>query len=256
MAEAEHETDGEDGVNGRMCIVSRRSLPAEALIRFVAAPDGAVVPDLKRRLPGRGAHVELKRDAVDLAVKRRLFGRALKREVTAAETLGADLDALLARSALGALGLARKARQLVTGASKVDAAIRSGKAIAVLHAVDGAADGVRKMDAARRAAVASGAGATPAYRSFTAAEMGLALGGENVIHAAVLAGDAGSACLKRLEALESYRGESSDATTLDGGAGDADRNHVASDMMAEPTSHEAPGTDERCGIDPAQEAEA
>ena len=44
-------------MNGRMCIVSRRPLPAERLLRFVADPAGRVVPDLKRRLPGRGAHV-------------------------------------------------------------------------------------------------------------------------------------------------------------------------------------------------------
>ncbi len=51
-------------MNGRMCIVSRRSLPADALIRFVAGPDGQVVPDLKRRLPGRGAHLEARRAVV------------------------------------------------------------------------------------------------------------------------------------------------------------------------------------------------
>ncbi|MEF2073804.1 RNA-binding protein [Consotaella aegiceratis] len=195
-----------DGLNGRMCIVSRERYPAEALIRFVAGPDGAVVPDLKRRLPGRGAHVEARREAVDLAVKRKLFGRALKAEVKASPTLGAEVDDLLRRGVAGSLGLARKAGQLVTGAAKVDAAIRSGKARAVLHASDAAPDGIRKMEAARRAAASSG-GAIPAFRVLTSDEMGLALGGDNVIHAAVLAGDAGAALLRRLEALSNYRGE-------------------------------------------------
>ncbi len=125
-------------MNGRMCIVSRRSLPAEALIRFVAGPDGRVVPDLKRRLPGRGAHIEARRAVVETALKRKLLPRALKRELSGVETLPRDVEALLVRAAAGALALARKAGQITTGAAKVDAAVRSGKALAVLHASDGA----------------------------------------------------------------------------------------------------------------------
>ncbi|MDR6188094.1 putative RNA-binding protein YlxR (DUF448 family) [Agrobacterium pusense] len=44
-------------VNGRMCIVTRQSGSPDELIRFVAGPDGDVVPDLKRQLPGRGCWV-------------------------------------------------------------------------------------------------------------------------------------------------------------------------------------------------------
>ena len=95
----------------RRCIVSRAELPAEAMIRFVRAPDGAVVADLRRRLPGRGANVEARRGAVETAVKKKLFGRALKAEVTASPALGEEVERLLVQSALGSLGLARKAGQ-------------------------------------------------------------------------------------------------------------------------------------------------
>ncbi|MET0257406.1 MAG: RNA-binding protein [Methylobacterium sp.] len=199
-------------MNGRMCIVSRRPLPAERLVRFVADPAGRVVPDLKRRLPGRGAHVEARRDAVELAVKRRLLGRALKRDVSGTETLAVDLDALLVRSVTGALAMARKAGQIVTGAAKVDAALRTGKAVASIHASDAAPDGVRKLDGARHAGEQSGrARPTSTYRLLDSVELGLAFGTENVIHAAVLSGDAGSALLQRFEALRTYRGEGPDA---------------------------------------------
>lgn len=195
-------------MNGRMCIVSRRSLEADLLVRFVAAPDGRLVPDLKRRLPGRGAHVEARREVVELAVKRRIFSRALKQDVSGLETLADDLDALLVRSALGSLGLARKAGQIVTGSAKVDAALRTGKAAASLHASDAAPDGVRKLDGARHAGEVSGrARPTPMFRLLGADEMSLALGGENVVHAAILPGSAGMALVKRLEALSAYRGE-------------------------------------------------
>ncbi|MBB3937484.1 hypothetical protein SAMN05216566_11055 [Aureimonas phyllosphaerae] len=200
-------------MNGRMCIVSRRSLPADALIRFVVAPDGQVVPDLRRRLPGRGAHIEARRSVVETAMKRKLLSRALKRELTGTETLADDLEALLVRAATGALALARKAGQLTTGSTKVDAALRAGKALAVLHASDGAADGIRKLDGARHARAAeTGGRPVPAYQSLTADEIGLAMGDLNVIHAAILPGGAGAALIERLDALETYRGASARET--------------------------------------------
>jgi hypothetical protein len=55
-----------------------------------------------------------------------------------------------------------------------------------------------------------GGPATPAYKLFSEAELGLALGATNVIHAAVLAGDAGKAVAKRMVALDRYRGGSPD----------------------------------------------
>ncbi|KQT64312.1 MULTISPECIES: RNA-binding protein [unclassified Aureimonas] len=205
--------DDDDGLvgaamNPRTCIVSRKAFEQEALIRIVAAPDGTLVADMKRRLPGRGAHVELRRATIEQAVKRKLFGRALKMEVQGAEGLADQVDELLKRQILTFFGMTRKAGQLVVGATKVDAAARSGAALAVLHALDGAEDGIRKIAGARRAAVAMGlADEVPAFRLFTVDEMGLAFGGGNVIHAAVLAGEAGAALLKRLEALSNYRGE-------------------------------------------------
>ncbi|MBC8129822.1 MAG: RNA-binding protein [Rhizobiaceae bacterium] len=244
----------EGAVNSRMCIVSRRTMEADALIRFVAAPDGSVVPDLRRRLPGRGAHVEARRETVETAVKRKLFRRALKTEVTGTDTLAADVDDVLRRAALGFLGLARKSGQLVTGATKVDLAIRSGRAVAVLHASDAAADGIRKLEGARKAAVATGAAEDmPVFRPFTADEMGLAFGGGNVIHAAVLAGDAGAALLKRLLALSNYRG---DGPTGVEGAADGQRRPESPETNEEHPARAAPGTEVGCGVDPAQEAEA
>lgn len=245
----------EGAVNSRMCIVSRKTMEADELIRFVAAPDGQVVADLRRRLPGRGAHVEARRETVETAVKRKLFRRALKTDVTGTETLGADVEELLRRASLGFLGLARKSGQLVTGATKVDLAIRSGRAIAVLHAEDAAADGIRKLDGARRAAVATGAADDiPAFRPFTSDEMGLAFGGGNVIHAAVLAGDAGAALLKRLTALSDYRGDGPSETS--GKADGPKHPGLAPETNEGHPTGSAPGMEVGCGIDPAQEAEA
>ncbi|MCB8840825.1 RNA-binding protein [Aurantimonas sp. VKM B-3413] len=205
--EAGGKDDGESRLNERTCIVTRTTQSAEDLLRFVRSPDGDVVPDLRRRLPGRGAHVAFDRRAVDEAARRKLFARAFRAETKVPADLGERVDALLVKLACGSLGFAKKAGQLVTGAEKVSTAVRSGRAVLVVHAVDAAPDGIRKLDAARLAAAAGIVEKmVPALRLIQSDELGLALGGVNVIHAAILAGDAGSAARKRLEALAKYRG--------------------------------------------------
>nr|WP_280140070.1 RNA-binding protein [Aureimonas jatrophae] len=199
----------EAAVNGRMCIVSRHSMEPEALIRFVLGPERQAVPDLKRKLPGRGAHIEGRRSVVEEAVRRRLLQRALRSDLSGTERLADELDALLVRSAVGALAMARKAGQVVTGSAKVEAALRAGGAIGLVHAREAAEDGIRKLGQARHAATVTGqGGVVPTYRLLGTNELGLAMGDGNVVHAAILTGSAGSALLKRLEALQTYRGES------------------------------------------------
>lgn len=195
-------------MNDRTCIVTRQSGDRDRLIRFVAGPDGTVVPDLKQTLPGRGCWVTGTRANVDLAARRNLFARALRAKVKADGELGALVDALLAKSALGAIGLARKAGEVALGATKAEAAVRKGTALAVLHAAEASGDGVRKLDQARHAVSMAGGPDIAAAKLFSESEMSLALGGTNVIHAALLAGSAGKAALKRVAALLEYRNNS------------------------------------------------
>ncbi len=215
-------------MNDRTCIVTRRPAEPDELIRFVVGPDGAVVPDLKRKLPGRGCWVTADREHVDKAAKKGQFARAFKTEVTVPADLGGMVDGLLAKSALGALGLARKAGVVALGATKVEASVRSGAALLVLHAAEASQDGLRKIAQARRATAHAGGPEIRAYKLFSEAELGLALGGTNVIHAAVLAGDAGRAAEKRMVALDRYRGGSPDELAMF--AAIADGNDAAEDM--------------------------
>ena len=222
-----------DEMNDRTCIVERRPTGPDELIRFVVSPDGAVVPDLKRNLPGRGCWVTADREHVDKAAKKGLFARALKSgalksEVIVPQDLGGMVDRLLAKSALGALGLSRKAGAVALGATKVEASVRSGAALLVLHAAEASQDGLRKIAQARRATAHAGGPEIRAYKLFSEQELGLALGGTNVIHAAVLAGDAGRAAEKRMVALDRYRGGSPDELAMF--AAIADGNEAAEDM--------------------------
>ena len=120
--------------------------------------------------------------------------------------LGETVDVLLAASALGSLGLARKAGQVLTGAAQVEKAVRSGSAALVLHALEAAQDGVRKITQARNAVVHMEGPDIPALKLFREEEMGLATGTGNVIHVAVLDGQAGAAFSRRAFALARYRG--------------------------------------------------
>uniref|UniRef100_UPI0025CEFC9B YlxR family protein n=1 Tax=uncultured Aeromicrobium sp. TaxID=337820 RepID=UPI0025CEFC9B len=53
------------------------------LVRVVARREGAawsVLPDLRGTLPGRGAYLHPSPECLDLAIRRRAFGRALRVE--------------------------------------------------------------------------------------------------------------------------------------------------------------------------------
>lgn len=203
-------------MNDRTCIVTRKAGSADELIRFVAAPDGSVTPDLKRALPGRGCWVECKREIVEQAIRKNLFARALKEGVTVPDGLADMIDRLLVRALAGNLGLSRKAGLIALGSAKVDSTIRKGEAILVLHSTDAAADGVRKLDQARKAVAMTGGPVIPALKLLPGAEMDLALGGGNVIHAAVLYGPAGESLKKKAFQLARYRGLADEDFTPDG----------------------------------------
>src|SRR5882757_2814374 len=138
----------------RMCAVTRQVRPIDELIRFVVAPSGEVIPDLKRKLPGRGLWISASHQSVAEAIRRHAFGRGFKRDVRVAPTLVADTETLLVRSAIEALAMAAKAGQVVSGFGKVEDALKQRQAQAsigasiqaLIHAADGAADGIRKLD--------------------------------------------------------------------------------------------------------------
>jgi uncharacterized protein len=195
----------------RLCIATRQVRPVEALIRFVVGPDGAVVPDLKRRLPGRGVWITAQRSVVAEAVRRRLFGRAFKAEVRVSSELPEELERLLEQSALNALSIAHKAGLVIQGFARVEAAIASGGPVAALiRARDAGEDGGRKLAAAfgrRQEDGVKGGAEGKIVKAFTSSQLDLALGRLNVVHAALLAGRASEAFLVRWRLLEDFRAD-------------------------------------------------
>jgi predicted RNA-binding protein YlxR (DUF448 family) len=189
----------------RFCAVTGTVKPVADMIRFVLAPDGAAVPDLKRRLPGRGIWITATREALTSAVARKAFSRSFKRDVRLPRDFVATTEGLLERSALDALAIARKAGKVAIGYAKVEAALTEAKAVVLLHAAEAAADGVRKLKPTGRARPDGTADSIPVVGVFTSAQLDLALGRSNVIHAALKAGPESETFLARARRLERFR---------------------------------------------------
>ncbi|WP_314954230.1 RNA-binding protein [Bradyrhizobium cosmicum] len=218
LADTDHDLDNgprtERSATMRMCAVSREVRPIDELIRFVVSPQGQIVPDLKRKLPGRGMWITTSREVVAEAARRNHFSKAFKRELRIPQTFPADIEALLVRSVTEALGIAAKAAQVVAGFGKVESALREGTVEVLIHASDGAADGIRKLDMLARQN-GGNRGTKPQIAVVTALksiELDLALTRSNVIHAALLAGPASKSFLSRSQMLVRYRMADDDKT--------------------------------------------
>jgi predicted RNA-binding protein YlxR (DUF448 family) len=189
----------------RLCILSREPKAVGELIRFVVAPDGSVVPDIKRKLPGRGVWVTASREALAQAVKRRLFAKSFKKDVRADDELVRQTESLLERAALDSLSIAAKARQAICGFARVEAALGEGDVVALIHAHDGADDGIRKLTGLWRRQQEEMSREIRMIDAFSSAQLDLALGRSNVVHAALLAGEASSGFLARIERYQRFR---------------------------------------------------
>jgi uncharacterized protein len=189
----------------RLCIVTREVKPTDEMIRFVLGPDRTVVPDLKRKLPGRGVWVTARRDVLADAIRRKAFPRGFRDDVTVLKNLPERVEQLLERSVLDALAIAHKAGAVVAGFTKVESAIETDRIVALMHAREAGADGSRKITAALRRRFGDSAEAIVTMAGFSSAQLDLALGRANVIHAALLRGRASDTVLARWRVLDRFR---------------------------------------------------
>jgi uncharacterized protein len=184
----------------RFCAVTGVRAPVMEMIRFVLAPDGSVVPDLKRRLPGRGVWIMGTRQALHAAIGRKVFARSFKREVRVPPDLLDSVERLMEQAALDALSITHKAGRVAIGATRAEAAIAREPVLAVLHAREAAPNAAQNVTTALRQRCA-------VVEAFASARLDLALGRPNVIHAALLAGPESETFLARVARLERFRTE-------------------------------------------------
>lgn len=197
---------GSDGnARLRLCAATREACDVDGLIRFVADPSGEIVPDLARRLPGRGVWVKAEKAAVAAAVKSNVFARSLKRAVRADPALADRVEAMMERRALDALAMANKAGLVTTGFQQVNELVAGGAPVILVQARDAAEGGreklLRKHEAVQRA---KGRDAR-LITSLSGEQLSLAMGRSNVVHAAVIQGGAADRFLDEAERLRRYR---------------------------------------------------
>ena len=182
----------------RKCIVSGEVGPKAGLIRFVAAPDGTVLPDLLGKLPGRGFWVTSSREALDRAAAKGLFSRAARAKVTPPAELADLIEAMLAKRVVELLSLARKAGLAVTGYEKVKGWLVDGRATVLLQASDGSERGKAKLRPPEKTGLF--------IDCLTGQEIGLAFGRESAIHGALAAGGLSNRVVEEAARLAGLRG--------------------------------------------------
>lgn len=181
----------------RRCLVTGEVQPKAGLIRFVAGPDGMVVPDLAEKLPGRGFWVTADPAALQKAADKGLFSRGAKAHVTPPADLVAGIEAALARRVVELISLTRKSGKAVAGFEKVKEWLAGGRARVLFQASDGSERGKGKLW-------------TPTggrwFGCLTASELGLAFGRVHVIHSALAPGGLTDKVIRDAARLNGLRG--------------------------------------------------
>ena len=171
----------------RTCILTRRKGTKDELIRLALSPDGEVAPDVRARAPGRGAWIGVTRAELDEANSKGKLKGALQRafksnDVRVPADLGERIERALRQTALDRLGMEARASNLINGSERVETAARSGKVHMLVHAADAGEDGRKSLDQAWRVGGGDPQGVIfPEGRTI----LSMALGRENVVHAAL-----------------------------------------------------------------------
>jgi uncharacterized protein len=188
--------------------VTGQSGGREGLMRFVAGPDGRVVPDIAERLPGRGVWLTPRRDIVETAMRKGAFARGLKTRALADAAIADEIEAMLVRRVLELIGLSRRAGEAVTGYEKTRAMLAAGRAGLLLHARDGSMDGLAKLGRTDGVTV---------VRLFDGDELGRPFGRDRAVHAALARGRLAESVERECRRLAGFRGQTGDVVvTMEG----------------------------------------
>jgi uncharacterized protein len=172
----------------RTCIVTGEKGAPERMIRFVVGPVGEIVPDLARKLPGRGLWVRAERAAVEQAVAKKLFAKAARANVSAPADLAERVEQLLLARVLEDLSRARRAGRAVAGFVKVQEMINRRRAGLLIVAGEAQGDGAAKLAAV----------GLPVERLGDAVSLGGVFGREQAVYVAVAHDDKSGQFIQRI----------------------------------------------------------
>lgn len=197
----------------RFCAATQEERDTIHLIRFVAGPAEEIVPDLARKLPGRGVWITADRVSIQTAIKRHSFSRSLKKQVRVADDLADLVEKQLVNRVIGGLALANKAGAVATGFENIQSSLETLKIVALLHGKGCAEGGRTKLDRKLYATLSSRGDRPIVLDCLTIDEMSLAIGRDNVVHAALKADGAAQNFIGLADRLVKFRA-GIDATAL------------------------------------------
>jgi len=173
----------------RRCVGTGETLDKTEMIRFVMGPDGALVPDIAGKLPGRGVWTRADKTALEEAIKNGGFKRGLKTNVKVSDDLVELTEDLLKRKILSLLPMALRAGQAYLGFDQVKSAAQKEPLSWRIEASNGAEGGRGKIRVLTRAvSLELGQRPAPVIGCFTSAELGKAFGREDLVHGAIKSG--------------------------------------------------------------------
>ncbi len=122
----------------RSCLGCGATKDKGTLLRFVLSPDGCLTPDLKAKLPGRGAYICPCRACLGLAIKKKRFPATFKSPIPGIdlELISSGIRAMVTERLRGYLSLAAKAGEVFSGSDAVAGRLRGGKVGVLFIATD------------------------------------------------------------------------------------------------------------------------
>lgn len=180
----------------RRDIVSGSVMDGADLLRFTVTPDNMVIPDFKKKLPGKGIYVACSMSSLKIAIEKNLFAKTFKKNVKLPEDLAGMVENLLRKKGLEAVCLAKKAGDLLTGFEKVAEALKKDKVAFLLEAKDAGEDGHEKM--------LSLAKNLKVFMLYGVEELDKALDRVNTVHVAFLKNDMAKMVYNDLNKLDKF----------------------------------------------------
>ena len=164
----------------RRCVVTRIEGYPEEMVRFTISPEGFIVPDLDKCLPGRGIWLSAQRNVIEEACTRGVFGRVSGRRVHVPSDLLIQIESGLWRRMIELIGLARRAGQAVSGFVKVREWVMQRRVGVVLHALEGSKEELERL--------VSGGENIPVIRELTSLDLSGVFGRDRVVNGALAVG--------------------------------------------------------------------
>ena len=162
------------------CLSSGLKLDRTNLLKFVIAPDGSLILDLKDEFPGESFWVTSSRKILEASCKENLFSKASSKKIHIPENFLLQVETLLVKQFNSTIGFCKRSGLLVWGFEKVRTTLLRKKALLRIEALDGSDGEKLKLDSIT---------IVPVLQSLYAHEMAATLGRKRLVHCALLKRD-------------------------------------------------------------------